>query len=135
MSSDLLRRISFKEFQHLCPMVWRAVHFPYLIQTFHSSNSSLYRTRNRKYIPRLPPHRLLDYLLVRFPLAQCILKLANRVTGVILIFVEIPLLMRICPTSEKFDTFVRRFNENWPRAGMYIVYLSHPPPTTTGTDR
>jgi Uncharacterized conserved protein CG6151-P len=41
---------------------------------------------------------------------------------VVLIFVEIPLLMRVCPTSEKFDGFVRRFNENWPRAGMYIVY-------------
>jgi len=42
------------------------------------------------------------------------------VTGVVLIFVEVPLLMRICPTSDKFDGFVRRFNENWPRAGMYV---------------
>jgi hypothetical protein len=47
---------------------------------------------------------------------------ACRVTGVVLIFVEIPLLMRVCPTSEKFDVFVRRFNENWPRAGMYVGY-------------
>lgn len=53
-----------------------------------------------------------------------------RVTGVVLIFVEIPLLMRICPTSEKFDTFVRRFNENWPRAGMYVRYLPLPPTTS-----
>jgi hypothetical protein len=50
----------------------------------------------------------------------------GRVTGVVLIFVEVPLLMRICPTSEKFDGFVRRFNENWPRAGMYAGYLSCP---------
>ena len=46
-----------------------------------------------------------------------------RVTGVLLIFVEVPLLLRICPTSEKFDTLVRRFNENWPRAGMYVGYI------------
>lgn len=55
-------------------------------------------------------------------------RFALRVTGIVLIFVEIPLLMRICPTSEKFDGFVRRFNENWPRAGMYVGY--HAPPTS-----
>jgi len=48
------------------------------------------------------------------------------VQGVMLIFVEIPLLLRICPTSEKFDLFIRRFAHNWPRAGMYIMYV--PPP-------
>jgi len=60
-----------------------------------------------------------------FPLVPVLLmnfaNVGRRVTGVVLIFVEIPLLLRICPTSEKFDTFVRRFNENWPRAGMYIA--------------
>ena len=35
-------------------------------------------------------------------------------------FVEIPFLTRICPTSEKFDGFVRRFDQNWPRAAMYL---------------
>jgi hypothetical protein len=35
--------------------------------------------------------------------------------------VEIPLFIRVCPTSEKFDIFVRRFNENWPRAAMYLI--------------
>ena len=43
------------------------------------------------------------------------------VQGVLLIFVEVPLLLRICPTSEKFDTFVRRFNQNLPRALMYLA--------------
>lgn len=29
--------------------------------------------------------------------------------------------MRICPTSSKFDTFMRRFTTNYMRAGIYLV--------------
>ncbi|KAL4928376.1 Tvp18 family protein [Aspergillus undulatus] len=43
------------------------------------------------------------------------------VSGCILIFTEVPFLLRICPTSEKFDTFIRRFTTNWMRAAMYTV--------------
>jgi len=39
----------------------------------------------------------------------------------IIVFIEIPLLMRICPTSSKFDTFMRRFTTNYMRAGIYLV--------------
>jgi len=39
----------------------------------------------------------------------------------ILIFVEIPLLLRICPTSPQFDAFIRRFETNYMRAGIYLV--------------
>jgi len=46
------------------------------------------------------------------------------VQGLVLIFVEIPLLLRICPLSESFNAFVRRFNENWPRAGIYIAFAA-----------
>ena len=45
----------------------------------------------------------------------------SRVSGLVLIFVEIPLLLRICPTSEKFDVFIRRFTTNYMRAGMYFI--------------
>lgn len=45
----------------------------------------------------------------------------HRVSGLILIFVEIPLLLRICPTSAKFDAFIRRFTTNYMRAGIYGV--------------
>ncbi|KAI4109417.1 MAG: hypothetical protein L6R37_000574 [Teloschistes peruensis] len=41
------------------------------------------------------------------------------ISGLVLIFVEVPLLLRICPTSEKFDVFIRRFTTNYMRAGMY----------------
>jgi len=29
--------------------------------------------------------------------------------------------LRICPTSEKFDQFIRRFETNYARAGLYLV--------------
>ncbi|KAG9236946.1 putative Golgi apparatus membrane protein tvp18 [Amylocarpus encephaloides] len=38
----------------------------------------------------------------------------------LIIFIEIPLLLRICPTSSKFDTFMRRFTTNYMRAGIYL---------------
>jgi Uncharacterized conserved protein CG6151-P len=43
------------------------------------------------------------------------------VSGLILIFIEVPLLLRICPTSAKFDAFIRRFTTNYMRAGIYFV--------------
>jgi len=39
----------------------------------------------------------------------------------LIIFIEIPLLLRICPTSAKFDTFMRRFTTNYMRAGIYLA--------------
>ncbi|KAF8418636.1 golgi apparatus membrane protein TVP18 [Terfezia claveryi] len=42
------------------------------------------------------------------------------VFGALLIFVEIPILLRICPTSKQFDDFVKKFHHNWGRAGLYI---------------
>ena len=42
-------------------------------------------------------------------------------SGLTLIFVEVPLLLRICPTSPTFDAFIRRFTTNYMRAGIYGV--------------
>jgi len=42
-------------------------------------------------------------------------------TGLVLIFLEIPFLLRICPTSPKFDTFMRKFHSLWGRAAFYGV--------------
>lgn len=38
-----------------------------------------------------------------------------------MIFIEIPILLRICPTSKVFDTFVRKFHNNYGRAGIYLA--------------
>lgn len=32
-----------------------------------------------------------------------------------------PLLLRICPTSAKFDAFIRRFTTNYMRAAIYGI--------------
>lgn len=62
------------------------------------------------------------YVLFLDPIMQCtVLNFYHRVSGFILIFIEIPLLLRICPTSSKFDAFIRRFTTNYMRAGIYGV--------------
>ncbi|KAF2644717.1 Golgi apparatus membrane protein TVP18 [Massarina eburnea CBS 473.64] len=43
------------------------------------------------------------------------------ICAIIIIFIEIPLLLRICPTSPKFDTFIRKFETNYMRASIYGV--------------
>ncbi|KAF1953612.1 hypothetical protein CC80DRAFT_142284 [Byssothecium circinans] len=43
------------------------------------------------------------------------------VCAFIIIFIEIPLLLRICPTSPKFDSFIRKFETNYMRAAIYAV--------------
>ncbi|KAL9062485.1 MAG: hypothetical protein Q9157_008880 [Trypethelium eluteriae] len=45
----------------------------------------------------------------------------DRCSAFVILFLEIPLLLRICPTSEKFDTFIRRFETNYTRAGIYGI--------------
>ena len=43
------------------------------------------------------------------------------VSGFIILFIEVPLLLRICPISGAFDNFIRRFETNYMRAGIYGV--------------
>ncbi|KAH7139470.1 hypothetical protein B0J11DRAFT_44726 [Dendryphion nanum] len=43
------------------------------------------------------------------------------VNAFLIIFIEIPLLLRICPTSPSFDAFIRRFETNYMRAAIYGV--------------
>ncbi|BDD56900.1 Golgi apparatus membrane protein tvp18 [Monascus purpureus] len=50
-----------------------------------------------------------------------ILAIICLVSAFIIVFVEVPFLLRICPTSPKFDEFIRRFTTNWMRAAIYTV--------------
>ncbi|PVI04831.1 hypothetical protein DM02DRAFT_585398 [Periconia macrospinosa] len=43
------------------------------------------------------------------------------VSTFVIIFMEIPLLLRICPTSPKFDAFIRKFETNYMRAALYLA--------------
>ncbi|RCI10197.1 hypothetical protein L249_8479, partial [Ophiocordyceps polyrhachis-furcata BCC 54312] len=39
----------------------------------------------------------------------------------LILFIEVPLLLRICPTSGKFDEFVRKISTNYMRAAAYLI--------------
>ncbi|KAI1132916.1 hypothetical protein F5Y10DRAFT_171927 [Nemania abortiva] len=51
------------------------------------------------------------------------------VSSFVILFVEVPLLLRICPTSSTFDAAIRRISSNYMRAAAYgtmalVQYLS-----------
>lgn len=43
------------------------------------------------------------------------------VQGFVVLFVEMPFLLKICPLSAPFITFIGRFDENLPRCGFYLL--------------
>lgn len=43
------------------------------------------------------------------------------VQGLIVVFVEIPFLLKICPLTDTFTNFIRNFDDNWPRCGFYLL--------------
>jgi Uncharacterized conserved protein CG6151-P len=47
--------------------------------------------------------------------------LGVRASAFIILFIEIPLLLRICPTSSTFDASIRRISTNYMRAGAYAI--------------
>jgi Uncharacterized conserved protein CG6151-P len=47
--------------------------------------------------------------------------MAASVCSFILVFIEIPFLMRICPTSARFDALIRKFTTNYMRAAVYLA--------------
>ena len=88
--------------------------------------TTLSRTRHCQPPPCLSHHYFQHHLPVGvLTFLPAFVSIANRVidscSGLILIFVEIPLLLRICPTSSKFDVFIRRFTTNYMRAGIYGI--------------
>ncbi|KAF9338987.1 Golgi apparatus membrane protein tvp18 [Linnemannia elongata] len=49
-------------------------------------------------------------------------SLWSRIIAFLLVFIEIPLCMKCCPTSEKFDNFLTKFQNSYFRAGAYLVF-------------
>ncbi|KAK6459526.1 uncharacterized protein RJT20DRAFT_89795 [Scheffersomyces xylosifermentans] len=43
------------------------------------------------------------------------------VQGLVVVFVEIPFLLKICPLTDTFTNFIRNFDANWPRCGFYLL--------------
>ncbi|AOA61887.1 Late Golgi vesicles protein [Komagataella phaffii CBS 7435] len=46
-------------------------------------------------------------------------SIISIVQGLVVVFVEVPFLLKICPMSANFIEFINRFKQNWPRAGFY----------------
>ena len=79
---------------------------------------------NRQHLFAPCTHHLQYSVLVSWaliPRKRTARTYARRIAGVVLIFIEIPFLLRICPTSDKVDNFIRRFTTNWMRAAMYLA--------------
>ncbi|KAJ5674140.1 Golgi apparatus membrane protein tvp18 [Penicillium macrosclerotiorum] len=55
------------------------------------------------------------------PVLRIIFSAICLACSFVILFIEVPFLLRICPTSSKFDAFIRRFTTNWMRAAMYAV--------------
>ncbi|ODQ78575.1 hypothetical protein BABINDRAFT_39276 [Babjeviella inositovora NRRL Y-12698] len=43
------------------------------------------------------------------------------VQGLILVFVEIPFMLKCCPMSDNFVNAITKFEQNWWRVGFYVV--------------
>ncbi|KAJ5182018.1 hypothetical protein N7449_012165 [Penicillium cf. viridicatum] len=56
-----------------------------------------------------------------FNLVLIIISVLSIASAFVILFIEVPFLLRICPTSPKFDAFIRRFTTNWMRALIYAV--------------
>ncbi|KAK4190776.1 Golgi apparatus membrane protein TVP18 [Podospora australis] len=58
---------------------------------------------------------------IRFNILLIAFAVICLVSSFIILFIEVPLLLRICPTSSGFDAAIRRISTNYMRAGAYGV--------------
>ncbi|KAL1930379.1 hypothetical protein VTP01DRAFT_10541 [Rhizomucor pusillus] len=54
--------------------------------------------------------------------SNIIFSIIGWVFAFILVFVEVPLCTKFCPTSPKFDNFVATFENSYLRAALYLVF-------------
>ncbi|THX32348.1 hypothetical protein D6C77_03724 [Aureobasidium pullulans] len=62
-----------------------------------------------------------NIFLFHWVILFAVICLQNSVCSFVILFVEVPLLLRVCPTSSTFDTFIRRFETNYMRAAIYLA--------------
>lgn len=56
-----------------------------------------------------------------FTVLLIIIGVIAIVFAFLILFIEVPLLLRICPTSSKFDNAIRQVSTNYMRAAAYAV--------------
>ncbi|EFX03741.1 clathrin-coated vesicle protein [Grosmannia clavigera kw1407] len=54
-----------------------------------------------------------------FRVVTIIFSVICLLSSFVILFIEVPLLMRICPTSSTFDSAIRRISTNYMRAAAY----------------
>ncbi|KAH6842860.1 hypothetical protein B0I37DRAFT_205723 [Chaetomium sp. MPI-CAGE-AT-0009] len=59
--------------------------------------------------------------LFTFRVLIIILSAVCLASSFVILFIEVPLLLRICPTSSKFDNAIRKITTNYMRAAAYGI--------------
>ncbi|KAJ1929126.1 Golgi apparatus membrane protein tvp18 [Tieghemiomyces parasiticus] len=56
--------------------------------------------------------------------SHVVFSVLSIVIGVMIIPLEIPLCLKVCPTSPRFDAFIRIFDNAWFRFGIYLAFAA-----------
>ena len=67
------------------------------------------------------PSPLPLHLSPPYPLSNTNCIRASSASALIILFIEVPLLLRICPTSATFDAAIRKVSTNYTRAIAYLI--------------
>ncbi|KAF9105458.1 Golgi apparatus membrane protein tvp18 [Mortierella sp. AM989] len=86
-----------------------------LLDEFRAGNFSLYG----QWCGLISIVTLIVFGIIPFHVAWSIV---GWVIAFLLIFIEIPLCMKCCPTSQKFDTFLSNFKDSYFRTGAYLIF-------------
>jgi len=59
--------------------------------------------------------------IFRFHLFLIGFSIVCILSAFVILFIEVPLLLRVCPTSAKFDSIISKITTNYMRAATYFV--------------
>ncbi|KAG0020129.1 Golgi apparatus membrane protein tvp18 [Podila clonocystis] len=81
-----------------------------VIDEFRSGNFSLYGQWQ------------VSLILFAFIPIHIVWSIIAWIIAFLLVFIEVPLCLKCCPTSAKFDTFLHNFQNSYFRAAAYLVF-------------
>ncbi|KAF9331055.1 Golgi apparatus membrane protein tvp18 [Podila minutissima] len=81
-----------------------------LIDEFRSGNFSLYGQWQ------------VSLIIFAFIPLNLLWSIIAWVIAFLLVFIEVPMCLKCCPTSPKFDNFLHNFQNSYFRAGAYLVF-------------
>ncbi|KFH71583.1 hypothetical protein MVEG_01881 [Podila verticillata NRRL 6337] len=86
-----------------------------IVDEFKSGNFSLYG----QWCGLLSIIALIIFGIINF---KIVWSLIGWIIAFLLVFIEIPMCMKCCPTSAKFDEFVTKFHNSYFRAVAYLIF-------------